>query len=315
MALGDRDYARADRSWGVGGATTRALSVNGWIITINVAVFLAQVFLFRPSPRAIGSINVGPMDALAWYGHLSTAFFPLRWEFWRLLTFQFLHAHALHLFFNMFGLWMFGSVVEQHLGRKRYAAFYLTCGIFGGATYMLLNLIGWQLTVMYPGIRLPPFLFDDPTTPLVGASAGVFGVIFACAYIAPNAVVQLLFPPVPLRMTWLAYGYFALAVINLLSGGRNAGGDAAHVGGAIAGYYFIRHAHLLRDFFDVFGDSRRPPRPPRSPHRSPRARPGPPPEEVERILAKIHEQGLASLSEREKRTLAAASEAERRERG
>src|SRR6185436_18755240 len=117
------------------------------------------------------------------------------------------------------------------------------------------------------------------------ASAGVFGVIMAAAYIAPNAIVQLLFPPIPLKLKWFAYGYVALAAANLLRGGHNAGGDAAHVGGALAGYFFVRNAHLLRDFFDVIG------------RRTPAAG-GPATEadtqELDRILQKVGRDGLAS---------------------
>jgi membrane associated rhomboid family serine protease len=220
---------------------------------------------------------------------------------WRYLTFQFLHGSVSHIFFNMFGLWIFGGMVEQYLGSKRYAAFYLTCGVFGAVSYLLLNLLGARV-----GVRLPGVLFDSLYTPLVGASAGVFGVIMACAYIAPNAIVQLLFPPIPLKLKWFAYGYVAFAAWNLLRGGSNAGGDAAHIGGAIAGFFFIRNAHLLRDFFDIFGDSRK-----QSESGGGGARKRPDDSEVDRILAKVARDGLGSLTDPEKSTLRRASERRR----
>jgi len=86
--------------------------------------------------------------------------------------------------------------------------------------------------------------------------------------------------------------------------GTGAGGDAAHIGGAIAGWFFIRNAHLLRDFFDVFGDSRRGRRRTRGS--------GPSQREVDRIFDKIRDKGMESLSEKEKQILARASEAKRR---
>src|SRR5262249_21154560 len=145
------------------------------------------------------------------YGHFSTAlgFFGL--QLWRFITFQFLHASLMHVLMNMFGLWVFGGMVEEYLGSKRYFAFYLTCGIFGGVSYLALNFLG----NLFPPVHLPFLLPDSIYTPLVGASAGVFGVIMACAFIAPNAMVVLFFPPVPLRLKWLAYGYVALAAWNL----------------------------------------------------------------------------------------------------
>lgn len=203
------------------------------------------------SGAQVGHAVYRVMDPLSAFGHFSTAVGFQRIEVWRLITFQFLHANMLHLFFNMFGLWIFGGTVEHTLGRKRYLAFYLVCGIFGAIFYLLLNFLGAVV-----GLRLPGVLFHDTHVPLVGASAGVFGVIVACAAIAPKEVVRLIFPPIALELRWFAYVYVAIAAVNLLAGGPNAGGDAAHLGGAAAGAFFIRRSYLLRDFFDVFGDSR-----------------------------------------------------------
>ncbi|MCL4742167.1 MAG: rhomboid family intramembrane serine protease [Phycisphaerales bacterium] len=292
MGIYDREYARRDS--GGGGAPRRraarvnALSVNTWLIIVNVAVHvLANTVLFP------WLYDVGHFSTKRGFQHL---------EVWRLVTFQFLHSPDTiwHLFFNMFGLFVFGGLVEQYLGRKKYLAFYLVCGIFGGLAYLLLNLLG-----QIPGLALPGVLFHDTATPLVGASAGVFGVIMACAFIAPNTIVQLIFPPIPLRMKWFAYGYVALAAVNLLAGGANAGGDAAHLGGAAAGFFFIRNSHLLRDFFDVLKDSRRESGTPRPPRRSRGD------DEVGRVLEKVRQEGIGSLTEREKRVLQRETEAKR----
>lgn len=307
MGIYDREYERASARQS-GMLNMRMLSFNTWIIVVNAAVFV----LMAVSPRLAQFLY----DA----GHFST-FMVFRFQLWRFITFQFLHAGLTHVFFNMFGLWVFGGMVERHLGFKKYAAFYLVCGIFGALMYMLLNLGGWVAVHFFGVKQAPVLLFDNYTTPLVGASAGVFGVIMACAYIAPNAIVQLLFPPVPLRLKIMAYGYVGIAAFNLVIGGNNAGGDAAHIGGAIAGYFFIRNSHLLLDFFDVFGDSRprgpgaRDARPPRRP-----AGPGgifgpsraPDAAEVDRILDKVREEGLASLTDPERRALRDATEAQRR---
>jgi hypothetical protein len=162
-------------------------------------------------------------------------------------------------------------------------------------------------------------LFDDTYTPLIGASAGVFGVIVAGAYLAPNARVYLFFVlPVPLKA--VAYGLLALAVFSLVTGADNAGGEAGHIGGALAGWYFIRHPHHLHGFFDILGRVD-----PTSHHyreRGRRARAGAVRKsslfagrtdatqaaEIDRILDKINVNGIQSLSEREKRILRQASE-------
>ena len=222
-------------------------------------------------------------------------------QLWRFIGFQFLHANLAHLIFNMMGLWFFGPVVERYLGGKRYAAFYLLCGICGAAMYLLLNFLGAK--VMLPGQSVPFLLPNAPTTPLVGASAGVFGVIMASAFLAPSAEV-LVFMIIPMPLRNLAYTLVAVALLTLFVGGDNAGGEAAHLGGAIAGFWLIRHPHTLHALFDWMGTfdptsrSRR--------VRSARRR-GMDTAEIDRILDKIQREGLHSLSAAERQALREAS--------
>lgn len=310
MGIYDRDYQRESPSYGGGmgggGGSGRSgvvmhprmWSVNAWLIAINCAIHLLAMTVFVRTTSTGAKWSV-----LHELGNFSTFDGFQRLEVWRLVTFQFLHSpdNIFHLGFNMFGLWVFGPMVEQALGGKRYLAFYLMCGIGGGLMYLILNLISvFQ-------IPLPLALDVSTHTPLVGASAGVFGVIVACAHIAPNARVQLLFPPIPLKMSWFAYGYVAFAALNLIMGGNNAGGDAAHIGGAIAGFFFIRHPHLLADFFDVLDDSREPKdkrRRAKKPRKGPSA---PDTSEVDRILDKVSREGIQSLTSKEKKVLERAS--------
>lgn len=274
------------------------------LIAVNVAIFLGQ--LAAESTWGTRAVPPGALlDPLAFYGHFSTAKAIYGLEFWRFLTFQFLHGGWIHLAFNMMGIWFLGRLVEDQLGPKKFLAFYLVCGIFGGLMYLLLNLLGGVL-----GLRVPGLLMNDPATPLIGASAGVFGVVMACAYIAPNSTVQLLFPPIPMKMKVFAYGFVALALLMLLLGSSNAGGEAAHLGGAIAGFYFIRNTHHLIDFFDVLGDSRKPKPPKRG---RPRGRaPSVSQQEVDRVLDKVQASGLGSLTDAEKAVLRQATDRQRR---
>ncbi|QYK49534.1 MAG: rhomboid family intramembrane serine protease [Phycisphaeraceae bacterium] len=259
--------------------------------------YFRRPILIEGTNQIVGTALYQMMDPLTAFGHFSTYQGFQRVEVWRLVTFQFLHANFAHLLLNMLGLYFFGGTVERNLGFKKYAAFYLVCGIFGGLAYLLLNVLGNVLPFQIPGL-----LFHATMMPLVGASAGVFGVIVACAYLEPRESVQLLFIPIGIPLPWFAYGYVLFSILNLLSGGKNAGGDAAHVGGAIAGYYFIRHSHLLRDFFDVFTDSRRP--------QGQRGRGGAGVDaerEIDRILAKVRATGADSLTGAERRTLRSAT--------
>lgn len=233
---------------------------------------------------------------------------PVGFQFWRFISFQFLHADIWHLMFNMLGLYFFGALVEQYLGSKRYLAFYLLCGIAGALMYLLLNLVGWTGYTVF-GLKLPLVLISDPATPLIGASAGVFGVLMACAFLVPNATVYL-FLILPVRLATLAYGLVVIALLAVFLGWTNAGGEAAHLGGAIAGWSLIRRPNWLHGFFDFLGrfDPWSRSGAARRAARS-RSRGGGMKEEAEidRILAKIHASGLQSLTKREQRVLREAS--------
>ncbi len=270
-------------------------------------------------PRVFGWLHVAEMGQLTKWLHFSTARGIITFqsggnivgfEFWRLIGFQVLHASPAHLLFNMIGLFFFGPIVESALGRKRYLAFYLLSGIFGALMYLLLNVGGFVATrIAGESVTIPGLLFNDPQTPLVGASAGVFGVLMAGAYLAPNIVVYL-FLVIPMRLQILAYGLVALALYTVIRGGANAGGEAGHLGGAIAGWYFIRHPHHLHGFFDILGRVD-----PTSHHYRGRGgagrRDGPigarTEAEIDRILLKIKEQGMDSLTAKERRLLQDAS--------
>ncbi|MCA9272441.1 MAG: rhomboid family intramembrane serine protease [Phycisphaerales bacterium] len=347
MGIAERSYIRDNGGRSGGGGIGRGsfghgrLSVVGWLIIINIAVFLIDLVLPTAKLTDYREVVVGatqeqiaravavevPIEAeppmgvavrvplvdpvtgqqvgneiyrrwhlLNGYGHFSLLKGFLQLEVWRVVTYQFLHANASHIFFNMFGLFMFGGMVEQYLGRKQFLSYYLLCGISGGLMYLII--VGLAAL----GVPLPGTLSSTSTgTPLIGASAGVFGVIIACAKISPNQSVMLIFPPIPLKLKWLAYGYVVIAAGNLILGGTNAGGDAAHVGGAIAGYFFIRRVHLLRGFLD-FGIGPAPkhggghPKPlaPRGSRLQMKA---------DQILDKVQKHGMQSLTEREKKIL------------
>jgi membrane associated rhomboid family serine protease len=264
-------------------------------------------WLFKPivdpaNGQLIGRDRFVYMQALESFGHFSTAkaFVP-GFQVWRFITFQFLHYNWIHLLFNMLGLWFVGGLVEQHLGFKRYAAFYLTCGIFGALFYLLLNFIGYVIKLTYGSVQIPGILFNDEYTPLIGASAGVFGVLIAAARLEPMATVWVYFL-IPVRLRTAVTVLVLITLFNLFSGSHNAGGEAAHVGGILAGFYFIKRIYLLRDFFDILGNSRLPSRAP------PPNTVGPDPvaameEEVERILQKTETHGVHNLSEREHKLL------------
>jgi membrane associated rhomboid family serine protease len=295
-------------------AAQKAPDVLRVAAAIGVAESRVQVQLLSDGKKFVGfrfSMPTTPLRALLYFSTSSALLgqdgmgLPAGWpQLWRFIGFQFLHADLSHLIFNMLGLFFFGPVVERYLGGKRYAAFYLLCGICGAGMYLLLNLLGTQFGAWRPGAHVPFLLLNDPTTPLIGASAGVFGVVMAAAYLAPHAEVLLYFV-LPMRLRTLAYTLVAVAMLTLFLGGGNAGGEAAHLGGAIAGFWLIRRPHLLHRLFDWMGTVDPTSRTRRV--RLNRARGVVETAEIDRILDKIRRQGLQSLNEAERRTLREAS--------
>lgn len=268
--------------------------------------------LDRPGGQQVGWMLCSNMHFLESFLHFSTARGFQRLEFWRLIGFQFLHTHVtiIHLLFNMVGLYFFGPLAEQYLGGKRFLAFYLLCGICGALLYSLLNLGGYVVDQM-GGPMIPGLLFNDTSTPLVGASAGVFGVLMAGAFLAPRATV-LLFFILPMQLRTLAYALVVVSILSLLFGANNAGGEAGHLGGALAGYYFIRNPHHLHGFFDFLGRADPTSHHYRGSSTSRRSRPLDPvaTAEIDRILDKIRTGGTSSLTDKERKMLRDASRQE-----
>jgi len=288
MGIHDRDYARPQqggykggfRGFGGGMQQRKKWSVTTWLILVCVGVYMLDPFLngiFRE-----------------WL-HMSTRHAVWGVQYWRFIGFQFLHADLQHLIFNMIGLYFFGPLVEQYLGGKRYLAFYLLCGIFGAVLYLILNLAGYIVDR-----EIPFLLVNDPASQLIGASAGVFGILIAGAVLAPNVKV-LVFFILPMKLSTMAYLLVGFSILTMFSNGSNAGGETAHLGGALAGWYFIRNPHHLNGFFDFLGKAD-----PTSKHFAWRDKVITQ-ADVDRILDKIHNKGLQSLTPKEKKILHDAS--------
>lgn len=199
MGLYDRDYYRQP-SGGGGFGSFRAWSVTTWIIAINVAVFFLDAF----SEHQLTYLGAFSISQAIWGLQL-----------WRFITFQFLHAGVSHIFFNMLSLYFFGPIMEGYLGARKYIAFYLLCGIGGPLGFTAIHYLGFI-----------------PDGSLIGASAGIFGVLIGAATIAPEGRVSLLFPPVTLTLKQMAWIFIGIALYMIFTSGANAGGEAAHLGGA-----------------------------------------------------------------------------------
>jgi membrane associated rhomboid family serine protease len=152
----------------------------------------------------------------------------------QLITYMFMHANGMHLFFNMLGLYFFGPAIEWVWGPKRFLFYYLAAGL--GALILDFGVKYYQINFM----NQPLEMID---TPMVGASGAIFGLLAAYGFLFPNNVVQLLFPPIPMKAKYFVMIYGA---IELYSGVQTLRGVSAsnvahfaHLGGAIFGALLI----------------------------------------------------------------------------
>lgn len=204
------------------------------LIIINVLVFLAQKTL---GPAVESSI----MNLFALHDLHSVFFRPHQ-----LVTYMFLHGGWDHIFFNMFALWMFGAILENYWGPKKFLIFYVVSGI-GAALCHLAVLYHEMAPVMDQFHFLSPqeqqeilyaadFRVNEPT---VGASGAIFGCLAAFGYLFPNNLIYLYFF-VPIKAKWAVLGY---AAIELYSGVRSSAGDNvahwAHLGGGLIGLLLV----------------------------------------------------------------------------
>lgn len=188
------------------------------LIALNIVAFLAELW-----------IESRTNFSLTKYGALSLRGLKNGY-FWQLLTFQLLHGGWIHLLLNCWGIFVFGPPLEAVLGKSRLALAYFLSGVAGGALQVLASALS---DVRFGG-------------PVVGASAGVFGLVAAFTQLFPEArMTVLLFFVIPIRMT--ANRMLTLAAVitvvgmvfpNWLLGAHVA--HAAHLGGLIAGLIFIR---------------------------------------------------------------------------
>ena len=183
------------------------------LLIVNVLVWIAQIIF----------INQGhPLEE---YGALQS-FESGNFKAWQLITYMFMHSAVdntgivfSHLLFNMFTLWMFGSILENVWGGKRFLTFYMICGVFAGVAQLFL-----QSDFSYA----------------VGASGAIMGIMAAYVYLFPNTEMYIMFIPIPVKAKYVIPGFMLLDLFGAFAPkqGDNVA-HWAHLGGAFAGLVLV----------------------------------------------------------------------------
>jgi len=267
------------------------------LLVVNVVAFILQNVLYR--------FSTFPVDR--WF---ALSVWGLRHGFvWQLLTYQFMHGGLLHLLLNCWAIYVFGREVEETLGLKRFLTLYFTSGVIGGLFQALAGVL----------------LGGAFAAPVVGASAGAFGLVAAFATLYPERPLMLLLffiIPVSMRAKFLLLFSALLTVFGLVFPMDNIA-HAAHLGGMLTGLVFVRYAiHWHWHWPRLQRPRSQPVRPLVHAQRRTSAPLGQkqggvdedlPPDEflskaVDPILDKISAHGIQSLTERERRILQTARE-------
>jgi len=277
MGLYDRDYTQADfrprHRYGpqMRFSFPRLTPAVKWLLIINIAAFVVT-FLIEPLARfCFHWFSVFPAKGMSW-------------QLWRLITYQFLHDTAGfgHILINMLWLFFLGPLLERTWGSKKFLIFYLVCGATGGVLYPLLVYIRWL-----------------PVAPLVGASGAILGVIAAVTILFPRLRVYVLgIFPVPLVVLTTIFAFISIVTLLRPNEFSNAGGQAAHLAGMATGAIYVFSKSWQAKFKSKIQSAR---------WRSKIAARRNLQVEVDRILQKVHESGIHSLTTKEKRILKQAT--------
>lgn len=245
---------------------------------------------------------------------------------YQFVTYMFLHGGFTHIFFNMFALWMFGTVIERVWGPKKFLFYYISCGIGAGLiqetaqyiNYMAEGLDTFERVNLGGTLMLTEDYLNLWTT--IGASGAVYAILLAFGMIFPNERLFIIPFPFPIKAKWLVIGYIALEAFSLFSPTPDGVAHMAHLGGMLFGFIMIRYWKKHPESSNRFGRSRgqeffdnmkrrfderqrHSPQQPEQPREEPPKKKRENQEEIDAILDKIRKSGYDSLTKEEKKKL------------
>lgn len=208
------------------------------LLIINCIVFLASV-----------------LDRSGFMLETFALFYPTSpfFHWWQFVTHMFMHGGFWHIFFNMYTLVMFGCVVENIIGSKKFALFYFVCGL--GAAGLHLGVEWLQMQSFMEGAALGNGVAMQniaiiKLTPTVGASGAIYGALIGYAMLFPSSRMTLLFPPVTLSAKWMVIVFAAIELLTGITGTVAGVAHFAHLGGMLIGWLMILFWRKRGTLFD-----------------------------------------------------------------
>lgn len=191
------------------------------LVAINILMFIATL------------INENFMVAnFAMFYPASPFFKP-----WQILTHMFMHGGFWHIFFNMYSLLMFGSILERSLGPKKFLIFYFVTGL--GAVALHTG-VEWMQARVFIANGAAQAYQQLLVTPTLGASGAIYGILIGFAMLYPQARLTLIFPPIPMTAKWLVIIFAAIELFSGINGIQDGVAHFAHLGGMLFGWLLIR---------------------------------------------------------------------------
>ena len=204
------------------------------LLIINILVFIATY--------VVRGMNIDLNDILGLHFFLASDF-----RIWQFFTYMFMHGGFTHILMNMFMLWMFGMVVENVWGPKKFLFYYIVCGVGAGlcqelaqyATYLVEGLANFE-SVKIGTTVLPMDVYLNMMN-TVGASGAIYGVLLAFGMLFPEERMFIIPIPVPIKAKWIIMGSIVVELFSAIGTSNDGVAHLAHLGGMLFGFILIRY--------------------------------------------------------------------------
>lgn len=179
-------------------------------------------------------------------------------EWWQPVTHMFMHSGFFHLFFNMYALYVFGSVLERVWGPKKFLLFYFVTGLGAALVHTGVQWIEYQSAMDMLQSVFQPAESDIMAVrniifvPTVGASGAVYGVLLGFAMLYPDTILRLWFPPIALKAKWLVIIFGAIEIVLGITSTGAGIAHFAHLGGLIFGFILLMYWKKTRNLYGSY---------------------------------------------------------------